>query len=114
MPALGVYFALDEAQLQQLLGRADQDELRSIVDELEDGWDDQWTQEADEAWDAMDRVLSKAGPPLSLAVAGGEDLSGDPDFVASLVRPAKVKELAAALEPLDEAWFRARYDALEG
>jgi hypothetical protein len=119
MAELGVCFALSEAQLRALQGRADQDELRAQIDALEDAWDDDWTQELDEAWDGIHRCLSDgtldpAGgkPPLKWAVLGGEDLSGDPDWTAVLVKPEQVKQVAEALGALDEAWWRARYEQL--
>ena len=120
MAGLGVHFALDGEQLEGLLQREDQDELRARVDDLEDGWDEQWSQETDEAWEAIHRCLAdgtldpKGGSaPLNLAVLGGEDLSGDPDFRAVLVRPEQVRAVAAALAGVEEAAFRARYATLE-
>ena len=119
MAGLGVFFALSDEDLSAMLGREDQDELRAQVDDLEEAWDEAWTQEVDEAWDGIHRCLSDgtlepAGgtPPLKWAVLGGEDLSGDPDWHAALVRPAQVQQVAQALGTIDETWWRARYAEL--
>jgi hypothetical protein len=119
MAGLGVCFALSEAQLGAILGRADQDDLRAQVDVLEDAWDEAWTQELDEAWDGIHRCLSDGtlepgggDPPLKWAVFGGEDLSGDPDWHAMLVRPAQTKQVAEALDGINEQWWRDRYATL--
>jgi hypothetical protein len=119
MSQLGVHFALSEEQLAALLAREDQDDLHAQVDALEDAWEEEWLQETDEAWDAIHRCLSDGTlnpgggtPPLKWAVLGGEDLSGDPDWHAVLVRPASVAQVTEALQRLTEDDFRARYDTL--
>ncbi len=119
MPGLGVFFALSDDVFDALTGREDQDDLRAQVDDLEDAWDETWTQEIDEAWDGIHRCLtdgtldpSGGTTPLKWAVLGGEDLSGDPDWFAGLVRAPQVQKVAEAMAPLDEAWWRDRYAAM--
>ena len=61
MACLGVHFALTAAQEKKLLsaGKKDDADLEmEIIEEIEEGWDEEFTFESDKSWDAMHRRLS--------------------------------------------------------
>ncbi|GIE77043.1 hypothetical protein Aph02nite_29930 [Actinoplanes philippinensis] len=113
---LGVHFAITAEQEKLLLDAdGDDDAVSEILGDLEEEWpDDDLKVDTDKAWDAIHRCLTDgtldpdAGdPPLSLAVAGGRHLH-DEMYVVH-VTAAEVREVAAALLDIDEAWLRERF-----
>ena len=81
--------------------------------------------ETDKAWDPIHRILAREDPsnqdfpvgssdvPLELAILGGKPLLEDEmkaAYVIRLVEPNQVPRVAAALQQLDEANFRALYE----
>lgn len=65
MSCLGAHFALTMEQASRFMGLPDGDDiaLREFVEEIEEGadaegWDDEWVQETDKAWDAIHRCLT--------------------------------------------------------
>ena len=82
MSCLGVHFALTEKQLQLLTEASGDEELRAVIEGIEEEeWDESYTQETDKAWDAIHRCLSDgslnpgAGSyPLNRTILGGSHL----------------------------------------
>lgn len=118
MACRGVFFALTDTQLARVKSASD-DELMEAVEEIEEAWDEDNLVECDKAWDAMHRCLSDGtlDPdggtyPLNRCVLGGESLHQGDDYIVCLVTPQEVHEVAAALMPLTEEWFRDRYFTL--
>jgi hypothetical protein len=111
--SLGVHFALSPQLQKQLESAPDQEELRGVLDDLEDVWDEELLQETDRAWDAISRCLGKE-PPLSWATLGGLELSKDPQFIARLIKPEQVVALVPALDAITEEDFGARFEKLKG
>jgi hypothetical protein len=120
MACLGVHFALTEGQVRQLLEAASDEERSLIIHEIEEeGLEKPDAQETGIAWDAIHRCLSDGtlepgggSYPLNKAVLGGQDLYEGDEYIITLVMPDEVKDVAAALAPLDRNWLRARYSAL--
>ena len=119
MAARGVHFGLTADQAADLLAATDDEALMEVIEEIESAWDKDWLAESDKAWDAIHRCLtdgSLAGgagqPPLNLVIRGGRQLHEDEDYTVAYVTPEQVRDVAAALEPVDEAWLNARYFSL--
>jgi hypothetical protein len=116
-----VLFALDSSQDAAFVATRADDEVLAFVDALEAAWDWDWLCEVDKAWDAMHRCLGDGtlelgragGNPLALTVLGGGHHYDGEEYVVAHVRAAQVAGVAAALENLDEAWLRERYDAID-
>jgi len=120
MGCLGVHFALTVEQFKQLTSAWTWKTRRKIIEEIEQQWDRQFLAQSDKAWDAMHRCLSDgtlkpAGgrDPLPKAVLGGKNLQVGSNYIASLVTPAEVLEVANALNDISEDWLRERYAALD-
>jgi hypothetical protein len=120
MSCLGVHFAIGAQEAQRLLAAADNEAVRAVVEEMEEKGDKSWAAPSDRAWDAMHRCLSngtlfydEGEYPLNRAVLGGNHLYDGDDYIVSYVAPNEVKDVAAALAPLTEEAFRARYDAID-
>jgi len=120
MSCLGVHFAPTDDEARRLLAAEDNAAVRAAVQAMEERWDEPWLVQSDKAWDAMHRSLSngtlyydEGEYPLNRAVLGGKHLYDGDDYVVSYVAPNEVKDVAAALAPLTEAAFRARYDAID-
>lgn len=120
MTCRGVHFALSDEDVRRLLAADGNEGVRSIVEEIEERWDEAWLAESDKTWDAMHRALSngtlyydEGEYPLNRTVLGGKHLYDGDDYVISYVPPNEVKDVAAALAPLTEEAFRKRYDAID-
>jgi hypothetical protein len=103
-----------------LAATSDDEVLAIVQEEIEERWDEAWLVQLDKAWDAIHRCLSDgalilngASRPRSLAVLGGRQLHAGDDYVIALVNPDEVKEVAAAIAVIKEAWLRERYDAID-
>jgi hypothetical protein len=117
---IGVHFALTAEQAQSLLDAPDPDTIMSLVEAIEESAAAADHMSTDKAWDAIHRCLSDgtltldAGEyPLSHTVLGGALLDAGDDYFVSCLAPEQVKDVAVALEPLDEAWLRERFFALD-
>ena len=118
--SLGVHFALTTVDEQRLLAAAgDDDAVLQIVGEIEEADDEDWACQHDKAWDALHRCLTDGRLeyangtfPLRAAVIGGRQLIEDEDYTVSYTTAAEVRQVAEALETLEEDWFRERYLAL--
>lgn len=120
MSCLGVLFALTEADAQRLLAAGDNDAVMTIIEEIEEKWDEASLFQTDKAWDALHRSLSngtlfidEGDYPLNRALMGGKHLYDGDDYVVAYVAANEVKDVAAALAPLTEKDLRTRYDAMD-
>lgn len=120
MACRGVHFALSEEDAGRLLAAEDNPAVMAIIGEIEEAWDEAWLAESDKAWDALHRCLSngtlyydEGEYPLNRTVLGGKHLYDGDDYVVAYVAPNEVTDVAAALAPIAEADFRARYDLID-
>lgn len=123
MSCLGVHFALTDDDVVTLRAIDDeQDRLAHVQEEIEERYMAEpgtYAAESDKAWDAMHRVLADGHLswdggtyPLNHTVLAGELLYTGDDYILSLKSPTQVKDIAAALETITEATFRARYNKI--
>jgi hypothetical protein len=119
MSTRGVFFAITPQQAARLQATRDDDSLMSLLDEIEEAWDADNLAECDKAWDAMHRLLTDGnlafgnGPePLRHCVLGPAQLHRGENYIASLVAPAKVKDISAALSGITKPAFDDRYRSI--
>jgi hypothetical protein len=119
MAARGVHFALTAEQFARLTTAQGDEAVMSIVEEIEEEWDEGFLAESDKAWDAIHRCLTdgtllyESGEyPLNHTVCGGRQLVEGEDHTVSLVTSDQVKDVASALEKVAKSWFRERYFGL--
>lgn len=120
MAARGVHFALTEDQYRKLTGASDDDARMEIIEEIEESWDEDNLAQSDKAWDAIHRCLTdgeltyEGGTyPLNHVVIGGDFILDDDDeYVACLVTPEQVPEVAQAVGAITREQLRRRYDTL--
>jgi hypothetical protein len=119
MASRGVHFAITSDQLARLLAASDDGGRMEVIEEIEALWDKENLAESDKAWDAIHRCLTdgsllyESGEyPLNHVICGGRQLQEGEDYTITLVTPEQVRDVAAALEPLSEAWLRERYFSL--
>ena len=81
MACRGVHFAVGPHTADKLRAAGDNDEVLSIVSDVEQLWDEQWLCQTDKAWDAIHRCLTggllDTAPepyPLALCILGGRQL----------------------------------------
>jgi hypothetical protein len=125
MVARAVHFALTKKQASRLMDTpgANNDFLMAFVEEIEEGpngegWDDEWTQETDKAWDAIHRCLTDGklewgDTPLHKCILGSDNLYEGDDYIMSFLSPEEVKEVAAAIKKVDREELRRRYFAID-
>jgi hypothetical protein len=119
MTGRGIHFALTNAQVQAVLGVANDDELMLVIESIEEEWNEKYLAESDKAWDAIHRCLTdgcllyKSGQyPLNHCICGGEQLYGAENYIISFVSAAQVKDVASALRKITDLWLRERYFAI--
>jgi hypothetical protein len=112
----GVHFALTNSQTQALLAAQNDDELISIIEEIEDEWNEEYLAQSDKAWDAIHRCLTdgsllyESGQyPLSHCICGGQQLHSGEDYTVSFVSATQVKDVEVALSQIIEHWMREQY-----
>jgi len=125
MACRAVHFALTAEQASRFLDIPDGDNesLRAFVEEIEEGadgegWDEEWTQETDKAWDAIHRCLTDGklehgDTPFHKCILGPVNLYYDDDYIINFLAPEEVKEVAAAIKDIDREWLRRKYDAID-
>lgn len=120
MGGIGVHFALTPEQAQALLEAGGPDRIMALIGDIEESAAEADHMSTDKAWDAIHRCLSDgtltldAGDyPLNHTVLGGELLDVGDEYFVSHLTPEQVKDVTVALGPLDEAWLRERFDALD-
>jgi hypothetical protein len=116
---LGVHFSLPDDQGGPLWDG--DDAARAFVAELEEAWDTCYLQETDKAWDPIHRCLTDGtfgwcpqAWPLNGAILGDDPLYTRDDYIIQHLSAAEVIEVADALDPLTQEWFRGRFLALPG
>jgi hypothetical protein len=114
--SIGVYFALKTKDATNLLAAAgDEEALEVLLEEMEEEWDEAWLLEVEKAWDAIHRCLTdghlsfESLSPLHQCVLGGRQLYPGEDCIVSFLSAADVKNVAAAIQPINEAWLRQQY-----
>ncbi|MCC5474523.1 YfbM family protein [Streptomyces sp. NPDC059680] len=119
MAARAVLFALDGGAAERLLACQDGDELMQLVEEIEERWDLDHLFELDKSWDALHRCFTDGDLafdnghfPLSHVILGGVPLHESDDYIVCYVTAEQVREVAAALEPLDGQWLCDRFSTL--
>ena len=119
MASRGVHFSLSSDQLLKLLATSNDDEVMSVIEELEDAWDQEFLAESDKAWSAIHRCLTDGSLlfdggeyPLNLVICGGRQMFKGDEYTISLVMPEQVKDVAIALSPVNQEWMRERYFSL--
>jgi Domain of unknown function (DUF1877) len=117
---LGVHFAVTAEQEKRLLeADGDDDAVGEIIGAIEEDWEDDTLKvDTDKAWDAIHRCLTNGtlDPgggtyPLKLAVVGGRHLH-DEMYVVH-VDAEQVRDVAAGLLDIDEAWLRGRFSGFD-
>ncbi|WP_371503041.1 YfbM family protein [Kitasatospora sp. NBC_00374] len=119
MAARAVIFALDAQDAERFLACQDDDEVLELVVEVEGRWDLDHLVELDKSWDALHRCFTDGDLafdngdfPLSHAILGGVPLHESDDYIVCYVTADEVREVAAALEPLDSRWIGERFATL--
>jgi|GEM_PF-976469 len=121
----GVHFGLTDATAKRLLeahqkGRLS--EIQEILQDVEEKWDERYLAESDKSWEILHRcfsdgTLSPEGGdyPLNHCFLGGLQLVhvARDGYVASLKTRDQVKDIAAALAFVDQAWIERRLDELD-
>jgi hypothetical protein len=118
MACRGVHFALSPDEAEKVVSADDDEELMAVVEEIEDRWDRDWLVETDKAWDAIHRCLTGGTleygrTSLHKCVLGEVSRHEGDDYIVNLLGPEEVKEVAAAIGGLDEAWIRRAYFAID-
>lgn len=116
MACRGVFFAITLEKVEALLGAKDDEELKAVLEGIEDAWDEENVAECDKAWDAMHRALTdgrleygNGSYPLNHCVLGPRELYRGDDYIVFLVEADVVRDVAAALEAVTREWFETRY-----
>ncbi len=112
----GVHFALTGSQTQALLAAQNDDELMSIIEEIEEEWNEEYLAQSDKAWNAIHGCLTDGSLlyesgryPLNHCICGGQQLFSGEDYTVSFVSTAQVTDVAAALSQITQHWMRERY-----
>ncbi len=118
MACRGVHFALTPDEAEKVASADDDDDLMATIEEVEDRWDRDWLVETDKAWDAIHRCLTggtlEYGPtPLHKCVLGEANRHEGDGYIVNLLGTEEVKEVAAAIGFIDEAWMRGAYFAID-
>ena len=120
MPGRAVHFALTPEQAARLMDSPDPDNdfVTTFIEEIEEGWDEEWTQETDKSWDAIHRCLTDGKlewgeTPLHNCILGSGNLTEDDDYIINFLDSDEVKDVAAAIKDIDREELRRRYDAID-
>src|SRR5438876_2171805 len=105
MSCRGVHFALTAEQAARFmeLPNGDDESLLAFVEELEEGsdgegWEAEWVQETDKAWDAIHRCLTdgtleNGNSPCHKCILGPVNMHIGDDYIVSFLDPQEVKEV---------------------
>lgn len=117
---LGMHWAIDEALAERFVAaRGDDDALEDLVADLEETGGVPGC-ETDKAWDPISCALAPSGSerdpdewPWTGVVLGREELQADPELMLlTLMGPADVAQVSAALLGLEETAFARAYDQM--
>ena len=120
MACRGWYTALLPDEAATLRAADDVDVLLEKLNDLYTTADqDARIRSVDKSWDAMHQVLCggwlddvHGEPALRACVLGATQLSDRDDWIISFVEPALANQVAAAIDPIEEARFREQYFGL--
>jgi hypothetical protein len=118
MACRGVHFALTPEEAARIDAARDDDRLMALIDEIEASWDGDWLVETDKAWDAIHRCLTGGSleygaTPQHKCILGEASRHEADDYIVNLLGPDEVKEVAAAIRPIDESGMRRAYFAID-
>jgi hypothetical protein len=125
MACLGVHFALSAEQTARFMAipLPNDELLMAFIEEIEEGadgegWDAEWVQETDKAWEAIHRCLTDGqleygDTPYHMCILGVVNLHVGDDYIVNFLDPQEVKEVAAAIKDIDRDELRRRYDAID-
>lgn len=125
MGCLGVHFALTPEQASRFLRlpAGDDEALLAFVEEMEEGadgegWDEEWVQQTDKAWDAIHRsltggTLEHGDSPLHKCILGAANRHTGDDYLVSFLAPREVEEVAAAIGSIDRDGLRRGYEQID-
>ena len=113
MVCRAVLFAITDKDVTRLLAAQGNDEaIIEIVDKIKEDWEEAWLCQLDKAWDGIHRCLTdgelgwdNGKYPLNHAILGGKQLHNGDDEIVALVLPHQVKEVADALQSIDDNDF---------
>jgi hypothetical protein len=101
----------------------DDESLMTFIEGLEEGpngqgWDPEWVQETDKAWDVIHRCLTDGrlefgDSPFHKCILGPVNLHIGDDYIVNFIDPQEVKGVAAAIKDIDRESFRRKYDAID-
>ncbi|UBF27593.1 YfbM family protein [Kovacikia minuta CCNUW1] len=121
MASRGVHFALTNFQAQAVLAAQNDAELMSVIEEIEERWNEEYLAQSDKAWNAIHRCLTdgsllyESGQyPLNHCICGGQQLYSGEDYTVSFVSAVQVKDVAAALSKINHHWMQERYFTIYG
>jgi len=119
MGSRGVLFAITAAQSQRLLSASDDDDVMSVIEEIEEAWDEPNLAETDKAWDAIHRALTdgelgwdNGSAPLNQAILGGRRIYRRDDYIAVYKSADEVKAIDAALAAISDDALADRYRSI--
>ncbi len=119
MGCLGTHFAFTADEGSDLIQCAPERARLQLLWEIEEryyGNGSEFIAESGKTWDGMHRALTdgrfafdNGTFPLSHVVMGGKRLYGGTDWKVVLKTPEEVRDVAVALESIDEKRFKSRY-----
>jgi len=120
MACRGVLFAISDSDLSKLRGSKNDDELLTVVEEIEERWEEQWLYQLDKAWDAIHRSITDGSIgftngtyPLSHCILGGGQLHKGDNYIVSLKTASQATEIAAALRGVTASIFQEKYESID-
>jgi hypothetical protein len=120
MSARGVHFAVTAAQTKAILAAKSDGKLMTLIEEIEEAWEEPFVIESDMAWDGIHRCLTDGSLlyvsgdyPLNHCICGGRQLFRGREFTASFVTARQAKDVAEALQKVTKAWLRKRYTLID-
>ncbi|UBF23852.1 YfbM family protein [Kovacikia minuta CCNUW1] len=119
MVSRGIHFALTNSQTEAVLAAQNDAELMSVIEEVEEEWNEEYLAQSDKAWNAIHRCLTdgsllyESGQyPLNHCICGGRQLYNGEDYTVSFVSAVQVKDVVAALSQINQHWMQERYFTL--
>jgi Domain of unknown function (DUF1877) len=117
---LGVHFAIDAHTAGRLLAAPDDEAVAALIEEIEEEMTGVDHCDTDKAWDAIHRSLTdgrleydNGAYPLNAAILGGLQVHEGDDYIAALLVPEQVRDVAAAVAAIDREALRAGYDRID-
>ncbi|XCN71826.1 MAG: DUF1877 family protein [Candidatus Electrothrix aestuarii] len=115
----GIYFSLDQADVQLLLDAPnDREVLRIIQEDIEARWDEENLLLLDKSWDAIHRCLTdgtltcKQKNIKEKVIIGGRQLYKGSAYIISLKTSSEVQEIVESLQKINKQWFSEKFYGL--